>query len=186
MAVPLIMSWAGMRGVVSLAAALALPAAVPGRDFILVATFAVILVTVLGQGGTLAPLIRLFRLEAVSLGRNATMGEAEARARVAKVQLEAVRRHSADTDGGEKHPRLVEQYTYRALASERFSAANGGLDDARDAHFSVVLAAIAAGRTEVLALHRSGAIHDSVLHALEQEMDLEEVTATRYRGERPE
>ncbi|MBX3584982.1 MAG: sodium:proton antiporter [Rhizobiaceae bacterium] len=42
--IPLVMSWAGMRGVVSLAAALALPEGFPGRDFILLATFAVILV----------------------------------------------------------------------------------------------------------------------------------------------
>jgi CPA1 family monovalent cation:H+ antiporter len=47
--VPIVMSWAGMQGVVSLAAALALPEAFPGRDFI------VILVTVLVQGATLAP-----------------------------------------------------------------------------------------------------------------------------------
>ncbi len=50
--VPVVVSWAGMRGVVSLAAALALPGGFPGRDFILVSTFAVILVTVLVQGTT--------------------------------------------------------------------------------------------------------------------------------------
>lgn len=51
-------SWAGMRGVVTLAIALALPEAMPGRDLILVAAFAVILVTVLGEGTTIGPLIR--------------------------------------------------------------------------------------------------------------------------------
>ena len=50
LSVPIIMSWAGMRGVVSLAAALALPEQFPGRDFILATTFAVILVTVLVFG----------------------------------------------------------------------------------------------------------------------------------------
>ena len=52
-----VISWAGMRGVVSLAAALALPVDVPGRDLIIYLTFAVILVTLVGQGLTLAPLI---------------------------------------------------------------------------------------------------------------------------------
>jgi hypothetical protein len=61
--VPIIMSWAGMRGVVSLAAALALPDGFPGRDFIVATTFAVILVTVLLQGATLAPLIRALSFE---------------------------------------------------------------------------------------------------------------------------
>jgi len=61
-AVPLIVGWAGMRGVVTLAAALALPVDFPGRDAILVAAFAVILFTVLVQGTTLGPLIRRLRL----------------------------------------------------------------------------------------------------------------------------
>ena len=53
-----VVSWAGMRGVVSLALALALPEAFPGRDLILFLTFVVILVTVLAQGTTLGPVIR--------------------------------------------------------------------------------------------------------------------------------
>ena len=57
-----VISWAGMRGVVSLAAALALPAAFPGRDTIIILTFAVILGTVLIQGVTLGPLIKALGL----------------------------------------------------------------------------------------------------------------------------
>jgi len=53
-----------MRGVVSLAAALALPNNFPGRDFILLATFTIILATVILQGSTLGPLIKLLRLAA--------------------------------------------------------------------------------------------------------------------------
>src|SRR3712207_954742 len=48
-----VMSWAGMRGVVTLAVALSLPDAMPGRDLMLVTAFAVILVTVLVQGTSL-------------------------------------------------------------------------------------------------------------------------------------
>ena len=59
---PVVISWAGFRGAVSLAAALALPTDVPGRDLILFLTFAVILVTLVGQGLTLPWLIRLLRL----------------------------------------------------------------------------------------------------------------------------
>ena len=60
----IVSAWAGMRGAVSLAAALALPletdagAPLPGRDLILFITFALILVTVVGQGLTLPVLIR--------------------------------------------------------------------------------------------------------------------------------
>jgi glycosyltransferase involved in cell wall biosynthesis len=68
----------------------------------------------------------------------------------------------------------------RARAAARFSETAGGLIDQRRDHFTVVLAAVAAGRTELLRLHRDGSIHDSVLHALEQELDLEEMSARRH------
>ncbi len=66
--ITLVISWAGMRGVVSLAAALALPVDFPGRDLILAVTFSVILGTVLVQGSTLGPLIRWFQFEKLSGG----------------------------------------------------------------------------------------------------------------------
>ena len=178
--IPIVMSWAGMRGVVSLAAALALPDNFPYRDFILVATFAVILVTVLVQGATLAPLIRAFKLGAFGQERRTTLSEADARVRMAKAQLDAVEHRSAMADGTHHHPRLVEQYGYRVRAASRFSEAKGGLLGARVEHFDVVLAAIAAGRAEILRLHREGQIHDTVLHALERDLDLEELRAQPF------
>jgi monovalent cation/hydrogen antiporter len=182
-AVPIVMSWAGMRGVVSLAAALALPDGFPGRDFILATTFAVILVTVLVQGATLAPLIRVLGLSEFALAQPKTLPEADARARMAAAQLTEVERQSAGTGKMHRHPRLVEQYGYRARAAARFSEAAGALIDQRRAHFTVVVAAIAAGRAEIMRLHRAGLIHDTVLHALEQELDLEEMSARRHLGE---
>jgi monovalent cation/hydrogen antiporter len=167
---------------VSLAAALALPDGFPGRDFILATTFAVILVTVLVQGATLAPLIRALGLSGFVLQRPETLQEAEARARMAAAQLAEVERQSAGTDEGLRHPRLVEQYSYRARAAARFNEAAGGLIEQKNAHFTVVLAAVTAGRAEILRLHRAGSIHDNVLHALEQELDLEEMSARRHLG----
>src|SRR5882762_1242858 len=101
-----------MRGVVSLAAALALPDGFPGRDFIVATTFAVILVTVLVQGATLAPLIRALRLSGFTLTSGATLPEASARARMAAAQLSEVERQSASDGKTHRHPRLVEQYGY--------------------------------------------------------------------------
>jgi monovalent cation/hydrogen antiporter len=183
LAIPIVMSWAGMRGVVSLAAALALPDNFPGRDFILATTFAVILVTVLLQGATLAPLIRALRLPVGAGVSERTMDEDQARARMALAQLATVENLSLAEDGSQMHPRLAEQFSYRARAATRYSEAHGALAEHRTAHFDVVLAAIAAGRQEVLRLHRTGAIHDTVLHALEQEMDIEELSARRRRGD---
>nr|WP_294546839.1 Na+/H+ antiporter [uncultured Rhodopila sp.] len=181
--VPVVMSWAGMRGVVSLAAALALPAQFPGRDFILVTTFAVILTTVLVQGATLAPLILSLGLGTPRAAPSETLSESAARARMAARQLAAVEARSRNPDGTQRHPRLLEQYGYRARAASRFSEAEADLLVHRHEHFSVVLDAIAAGRAELLRLHRAGEIHDTVLHTLEQELDLEEMSARRLIGE---
>jgi CPA1 family monovalent cation:H+ antiporter len=180
LAVPVVMSWAGMRGVVSLAAALALPEEFPGRDFIIATTFAVILVTVLVQGATLAPLIRALHLGTFTSAPGETLPEAGARARVAAAQLAEVERHSIIDGETHRHPRLVEQYGYRARAAARFSEAVDELAPAKREHFTVVLAAIAAGRVEILRLHRDGLIHDVVLHTLEHELDLEEIAARRH------
>jgi CPA1 family monovalent cation:H+ antiporter len=57
-----VVGWAGMRGVVSLAAALALPQTFPQRDLVVFLTFVVIVATLVGQGLTLPPLIRRFGL----------------------------------------------------------------------------------------------------------------------------
>jgi len=173
----LIMSWAGMRGVVSLAAALSLPANFAGRDFILAMTFVVILVTVMLQGATLGPMIRRLGIDRLRLGQADVLSIAQARARMATAQLEAVRKISAKEDGSEKHPRLIEQYGYRAKASLHFSTAEEELRPHRDEHFSAVLAAIAAGRGEIIKMHRSQEINDAVLRTLERQLDLEEMNA---------
>lgn len=185
LAVPIVMSWAGMRGVVSLAAALALPEGFPGRDFILATTFAVILVTVLVQGSTLAPLIRALRLGSFKRQEADTLSEAQARARMAAAQLAEVERLSARDDQTQRHPRLVEQYSYRARAALRFSEAADSLIEHRREHFTVVLAAVAAGRSEVLRLYSAGSIQNRVLDVLEHDLDLEEMSARRHLGGEP-
>lgn len=176
-AVPIIMSWAGMRGVVSLAAALSLPDGFSGRDFILATTFLVILVTVLVQGATLAPLILMLGLSEFILKQPDTLSEDEARARVAEAQLRAV---EVEAD---RHPRLLEQYRWRVRATANFLAAQGALNEDRSEHFRVVLTANAAGRAALLQMHRDGQIRDRVLHNLEQDLDLEELGASRFQDD---
>lgn len=177
-----VMSWAGMRGVVTLAVALSLPDTMPGRDLILVAAFAVILVTVLLQGTTIGPLIRLLRLPQQYGHATHHLSEPQAWARVEAAQLAAIQPLVRDENGVVIHPRLLEQYTYRAELTARLQDEPAFPDSARAAHYDVVLAAIAAGRAELLRLHRSGFIHDEMLHALERDLDLQEVSAHHARG----
>jgi monovalent cation/hydrogen antiporter len=154
----------------------------PGRDLIVFAGFAVILVTVLLQGTTMGPLIAWL---SIRRGRERSLhhlSEPQAWARLEAAQLAAVHPLVHDAEGKVIHPRLLEQYTYRATLSKRFEDLEDFPTDARYAHYDIVLSAIAAGRAELLRMHRAGQIHDELLHSLEREFDLQEITAIHARG----
>jgi CPA1 family monovalent cation:H+ antiporter len=135
-----------MRGVVTLAIALSLPEAMPGRDLILAAAFAVILVTVMVQGATIGPMIRLLGLQAAEAENIRQLRHEQAMERMAAAQFSAVERLSQQPDGSQKHPRLLEQYGYRVRMTERYSREAKARAGDRREHFEVVLSAIAAGR----------------------------------------
>jgi Na+/H+ antiporter len=176
-----VLGWAGMRGVVTLAVALALPQAMPGRDLMLVAAFAVILVTVVVQGSSLGWLIR--RLRPADEDPPAPMDLPASEAAVARAKLAAAERHAYDEDGRLVHPQLLESYRKRAQATDRYAGdAETFMADIRP-HFDVMLTAIAAGRAELIRLHREGQIEDEVLHDLERDLDLEEMGLILQRGE---
>ncbi len=121
---PVIISWAGFRGAVSLAAALALPTDVPGRDLIVFLTFAVILVTLVGQGLTLPLADRL----AAARGRRAAEREdAKARVRAAEAALERLEELAVeDWVRDDTAERMRGQYRFR---TNRFRARYDGVDD---------------------------------------------------------
>ena len=177
-----ITSWAGMRGVVTLAVALSLPESLPGRDLILVASFAVILVTVLLQGTTIGLLIEWINPDRSSDAGVQHLSEPQAWAGLEAAQLAAIEPLVHDSEGKVIHPRLLEQYTYRATITKAYGDRTDFPHEQRVTHYDVVLAAIAAGRKELLRMHRSGAIHDEMLHILEHDLDLQEVSARHARG----
>lgn len=177
----MVMSWAGMRGVVTLAVALTLPAAMPGRDLMLVTAFAVILFTVLLQGTTLGLVIRLAGLKEDE-GAKPALGLFEAEAAMMQVQYAAVERHAHDADGKLVHPQLLERYKRRATVVQNFTGTAEERDTAIASHFNVILAAVHAGREELVRLHRAGQIDDEVLHNLEHDLDLEELSAIAAKG----
>ncbi|MEX3951618.1 Na+/H+ antiporter [Paraburkholderia sp. EG287B] len=177
-----VVSWAGMRGVVTLAIALALPEAMPGRDLILFAAFAVILFTVLLQGTTIGPLIKLIRPADDMEGEEPYLNEPQAWARLEAAQLAAITPLVHGPDGSVIHPRLLEQYTYRANLTRNYANAESYPQGMRTSHYDVVLAAVEAGRAELLKMHRAGLIHDELLRVLERDLDLEELSARHGRG----
>lgn len=171
-----VMSWAGMRGVVTLAVALTLPDAMPGRDLMLVTAFAVILVTVLVQGMTLGAVIRWARLREDE-GAHAPLEIFAAEIEVFKARLAAVEHLAYDADGKLIHPQLLDFHRRRAAAAANFQGTVEKREEAITAHFDVIIASIAAGRAELVRLHRSHKIDDEVLHNLEHDLDLEELGA---------
>jgi len=182
-AVPLVMGWAGMRGVVSLAVALSLPSDFPGRDLLLPITLAVVLVSILLQGTTLGPLIRALNLRGFNLDAPPMLTEAAARAHLAQAALARVRAATVDTGGNQHHPRLLEQFTHRADMSRRFAEHTEHHIPHRRSHFAIVLAASEAARAELLMLHRTARLDDQVLRLLESELDLEELGARHALGD---
>jgi len=171
-----VLSWAGMRGVVTLAVALTLPEAMPGRDFMLVAAFAVILVTVLLQGTTLGIVIRSFGLVEDETG-HARLTTSRAEAKMIAVQRETMEKLAYDSEGKPIHPQLLDRYTRRAAIAESYAGNEDEHKDRINAHFDALLAVIAAGRSELMRLHRTGEIDDETLHALERDLDIEEISA---------
>jgi CPA1 family monovalent cation:H+ antiporter len=176
-----VLGWTGMRGVVTLAVALTLPAEMPGRDLMLVAAFAVILVTVVIQGSSLGALIRLVR--PVDKDPPPPMVLPDAEAAVARAKQAVVEEQAYAPDGTLVHPQLLEEYRKRARATERYAGDTDAFMPAIRAHFDVILAAVAAGRAELVRLHRKGMIEDEVLHDLERDLDLEEMGALLQRGD---
>jgi CPA1 family monovalent cation:H+ antiporter len=171
-----VLSWAGMRGVVTLAVALSVPADFPGRDFMLVTAFAVILGTVLIQGTTLGGLIRWAGLSESEADRaRLTMSQAEAA--MAQAQASLVEQRAYDADGKLIHPRLLERYQRKASSLADYATREEDFGPMLHAHFDLVLEAIAAARTELIRLHRGGEIDEETLQELERDLDLEELSA---------
>lgn len=177
-----IKSWVGMRGVVTLAIALSLPPSFPGRDLILITAFVVILVTVLLQGTTIGFLIKLLNIKVSPQAEKEFLTEPQGWAKIEAAQYEMVKELAYDEKGQLQHPRLLEQYHYRANISDLHKDNPTPPMDLLTSHYDIVLAAVAAGRQELLKLHRAGELHDELLHIIERDLDLQEIAATHNRN----
>ncbi|MFC3440103.1 hypothetical protein ACFOKF_02630 [Sphingobium rhizovicinum] len=140
------------------------------------AAFAVIIGTVLVQGTTLGMVIRLVKLEEPE-GDRARMTMSEAEAAMAQAQLKIVEIHAHDEDGNVIHPRLLDRYRRHATLSATYAGQEEEHAETLHAHFDLILKAVAAGRIELLRLHRNGDIDEETLHELERDLDLEELSA---------
>jgi Na+/H+ antiporter len=171
-----VVGWSGLRGAVSLAAALALPATFPERNLILLITFAVIVVTLVGQGLTLPRLVRWANIDGVDLD-----GDETTLARTAAYQagLEELSRarvawpgHAELMDRLEAGLRDRTDHLATEDASETADRAQERLE-----HEEIQRSVIAAQRAAVIDLRDRNQINDRTLRLIERDLDFEELRA---------
>ena len=164
----LIISWAGMRGIVSLAAALALPSAFPYRDLIVLTAFSVVVGTLVIQGLTLKPLLRWLDLhDDDPVGRE-----------VRAARERAVRAGLASFAHDESPVAEAVRLEFAAhLASERVSPESA--EATHHAHRELHRGALQAARQEVLAMRGNNEIGDDAFHRMEEELDWLEMAGGR-------
>ena len=169
-----LVAWSGLRGAVSLAAALALPTDFPERSLIQLITFAVILATLVGQGLTLPLVVRWVGWNGVDPeGDEATF----ARQTMYRLGLDAVR-HSRTRwpDHGPLLDRLES-----GLGDRMQHLATDDEDETEERrrehgeHEEIQLYVLNAQRAAAIALRDAGEINDATLRELERELDLEEL-----------
>lgn len=175
----LVLGWAGIRGSVSLAAALAIPLQThsgdpfPERDLVIFLAFTVILVTLIGQGLTLGLVVRALDVEDDGMeGHEDTL----ARRRVAEAALERLDElGEPDWISPESVSRARQLYDYR---ERRFGALEDGADenfeDRADAWRRLMYELYDAQRQALLELRNQGEISDDVRRNVERDIDLEE------------
>jgi CPA1 family monovalent cation:H+ antiporter len=180
-----IVGWCGMRGVVSLAAALAVPLELlpgvpfPGRDVILFCTFCTILGTLVLQGLTLEPLLRLFGIESddSSVNEERTARVELVRAALAKLEelgdervcsIEEVRSTEAVYRARLAVLENQEELRQQMRAADRASLAR-----------NVQLQVLEAQKLKLLALRDDHTINDATQLRLQMELDLDEMRLVR-------
>jgi monovalent cation/hydrogen antiporter len=168
----LVIAWCGMRGIVTLAAALALPFAFPYRDLILFTAFCVVLGTLVIQGLTVRPLMRALAIP----GDDSVEREVRlARAETARAALDAL----DHPDGDAEAARLLRRnYQERLQRAERSEDQPPGPEKEGASNFAKVQRrAHTAQRRTLSELRATGVIGDDAFHRVEEELDWAEVDA---------
>ena len=175
-----VVAWAGMRGAVSLAAALAIPlttdggAPFPARDLLIFLTFSVIFATLVLQGLTLAPVIRLLRVEGDGSEEREELRARLEATKAALAQLEALGDEEWTRDDTIERMRGLYEYRKRRFAARAGKIEDDGYEDRSLAYQQVVQAVLAAQRNALIRLRNEGTISNEVMNRVVQEFDLEE------------
>lgn len=165
LAMSIVAGWCGMRGLVTLAAALALPFDFPERDVILLSALGVVLGTLIIQGLTLGPLIRFLRFAPDTSWEK---GLSDARADLLESAL-------AELEGKESKAAAILRHVY---TSEREIVRKGEHPREVSEMDELRRSIITAKRQKLAEMRRTDEIDDDIFHILEQELDWAELAAS--------
>jgi CPA1 family monovalent cation:H+ antiporter len=160
----LVVSWCGMRGIVTLAAAYALPAGFAYRDLILLVAFCVVVGTLVLQGLTLRPLILALKLH-------------DDHPVEREVSLAAERVIRAGLTVLEHNPTVEAKTIRRELESQLSERTEGGSADRRESYGALRRRIVASQREALLRMRASGEIGDTAFHQIEAQLDVAELNA---------
>ncbi|MGA0607191.1 cation:proton antiporter [Phenylobacterium sp. VNQ135] len=163
-----VIGWSGMRGVVTLAAALALPSGFPYRDFIHLTAFVVVLGTLLIQGLTLRSLLRWLKLPADNLVETELGVARKAALHAAMLAL--------DGDDSPAAERLRDQY------AEALGRVRDGQDPTETRDHLLQRRLVGASREAIEQLRRAGTIGDEAFRRVEEELDWLELSTRSSVG----
>ncbi len=178
---PFVIGWAGMRGVVSLASALAIPLTLadgsvfPHRNLILFITFVVILITLVVQGLSLPFVIRLLNIREVEEHIPKEEQVEQIRAELSKRAIEYLDTHyTLAMNEYETVSRIKEQFSHSLYAVAEQKQDKKTLYTVRNLHKKIMLELIALRRQELYKIRLTKKYDDEVIRALEHNLDLEE------------
>jgi monovalent cation/hydrogen antiporter len=166
--------WTGMRGAVTLAAALALPA-FGERDRVIFLAYAVVVFTVVVQGLTLPWLIR--RMNFYDDDGSAERKESKARLLAAKAaigRLEELRAEEWVREETADRMRALYEYRIRRFKARFDDGDDGAIEDSSQAYQRLRRMTLEAERAEVLRLRNMGHIDEPTMHRIERDLDLED------------
>jgi monovalent cation/hydrogen antiporter len=166
-------SWAGMRGAVSLVAALALPTDFPDRKLILFLTFGVIVATLVLQGLTLPTFIR-----ALNVVDDGTAEREESKARIKAAEAALARLEELAAEGSVREDTAERLRGVLRFRSNRFRARfdeadDGSIEEQSVAYQRVMRELLAAEQTELLRLRNERVVDDNVIQRVQRDLDLE-------------
>jgi monovalent cation/hydrogen antiporter len=170
----LVVGWSGMRGAVSLAAALALPLDFPLRNLILFLTFAVILATLVVQGLTLPALIRRLRVQGDDAEEREELRARLAAANAALERLDELAGEDWTRDDTVERLHGLYDFRRRRLKVRAGKIEDDGAEDRSLAYQRLVRELLQAQRGAIVRLRNQGVISNDVMHRIERELDLED------------